>query len=269
MPAKTSRKSESLKISDEVVSSKASKALPVSRLLSISEYGGKLTHRKEWEIMVALETLREYGALTPEATILGVGAGLEPTGFIVAPDVKWVFMTDMYLGGGWEGTAPEEFVRNPGKFYPGKKLGNVIPIHMDARNMWFPDAAFEGIYSSGSIEHFGEWDEIAQGAREIGRVLKPGGVAAISTEFRLNGSAGGWPGVKVFDFDAIVRYIVEPSGLRLVIDDSKQFTTDADTLQTSWSLRDIIFKHQWPAIEAVLTQDEFQFTSVHLILVKD
>jgi SAM-dependent methyltransferase len=49
--------------------------------------------------------------------------------------------------------------------------------------------SFGGIFSSSSIEHFGEFDDVARSVQEIARVLRPAGVATVSMEFRIEGAA--------------------------------------------------------------------------------
>jgi ubiquinone/menaquinone biosynthesis C-methylase UbiE len=53
---------------------------------------------------------------------------------------------------------------------------------MDAKELEFEDGSFDAVFSLPSIEHFGTWADIRRSAREIGRVLRPGGAAFIATE---------------------------------------------------------------------------------------
>ena len=59
---------------------------------------------------------------------------------------------------------------------------------MDATNLGFPSDTFDIAFSISSIEHFGGKNH--SGAlrciKEIERVLKPGGIAVITTEYILN-----------------------------------------------------------------------------------
>jgi SAM-dependent methyltransferase len=111
---------------------------------------------------------------------------------------------------------------------------------MDGRALEFPDASFDVVFSLSSIEHFGGPRDIAGAAREIGRVLRPGGHAVIVTEcyvhkhplnsapvdFALRVASLGRlrrratprrrGGVDVLTGDEIGRWIVKPSGLRLL-----------------------------------------------------
>jgi SAM-dependent methyltransferase len=158
-------------------------------------------HRKSWEVAMTARSLRDFGALGEDSEILGVGAGREATIFWLTRHVKRVFATDLYLNeDSWSGTdsgvqmlvSPEKQTRmdwNP------KRL---VVQHMDGRKLRYESDSFDGIFSSGSIEHFGTLDEIRESVEEIYRVLRPGGVAALATEFRLDGPPGS-PGTVLFD----------------------------------------------------------------------
>ena len=143
----------------------------------------------------------------------------------------------------------------------------IVVQHMDGRRLNYPDNSFDGIFSSGSIEHFGGWSDIATAAREIGRVLKPGGIASISTEFKLSGEGEGWNGIRLFTPDLLQQHIIKPSGLTLV--DIPDWSVDEATLATAWDLRDIVFHGKKPPVEGVLREHGFLFTSVHLALRKE
>jgi SAM-dependent methyltransferase len=54
--------------------------------------------------------------------------------------------------------------------------------YADARELPFGDASFDVVFSLSSIEHFGGPRDVARAAREMGRVLKPGGHAVVVTE---------------------------------------------------------------------------------------
>jgi len=158
-------------------------------------------HRKAWEVAMSARALRDLGVLRQDAEILGVGAGREATIFWLTRHVKRVFATDLYLSeDSWSATdsgvrmlvSPETQTRmqwNPRR---------LVVQHMDGRNLRYEDESFDGIFSSGSIEHFGTLDEIRESAEEMCRVLRPGGVAAIATEYRLDGPPGS-PGTVLFD----------------------------------------------------------------------
>jgi SAM-dependent methyltransferase len=69
-------------------------------------------------------------------------------------------------------------VREARRNFGGTRLRAAVS---DVRALPFVDAAFDAIYSMGTVEHF---DETEQAVREIYRVLKPGGVAVIGVPNR-------------------------------------------------------------------------------------
>lgn len=239
-------------------------------------YDGKV-HRKSAEIANAVMALRQGGATRPGARVLGIGAGKEPTIFHLTRFAE-VHATDLYLDAGvWSENAPAQMLIDPmaveldifGKKVFPADLGclpeRLIVQHMDARNLRYPDNHFDGVFTSSSIEHFGSREDVAAATREIGRVLKPGGIASISTEWMISGSAYmGFDGVLLFDEDAIRRYIVEPSGLEMV--DTLEYEVDDETMATEVTLEDAIQHTTYPHI--VLSHEGYKFTSVHLALRK-
>ncbi len=249
-------------------------------VLDLSHYaelgnGTPLRNRKQWESQMAFRTLRDFGAIRPDAQILGVGAGRERLIYELSAMVRWVFATDIYLAPGrWEAWHDATMLMDPGAYRTAFADGlpcderRILPLHMDGRALRFPDNTFDGIFSSGSIEHFGEqdrfpqWEAVEQAAREMGRVLKPGGVLSLSTEYKLSGAGWGFDIVRCLDANDLMRHIVEPSGLQMV--DELQTTVSDTTRSTRWHMHD----PQPPAVEAVVTYGDYVFTSVHLALVK-
>ena len=101
----------------------------------------------------------------------------------------------------------------PERFAPGPFERERLSVqHMDGRWLRFPGETFDGIYSSGSIEHLGGLDFVANATLEMGRVLKPGGVLTLSTEFKIAGPPDGdaWDaGTLVLSEEQIRRYVIE------------------------------------------------------------
>ncbi|MGI8777809.1 MAG: FkbM family methyltransferase [Acidimicrobiales bacterium] len=242
-------------------------------------------HRKDWEVAMAVRTLRELGALHREATILGVAAGAEDTSFFLTREAKQVFATDRYLASGdWEPTAPLSMLIQPQDVAPYEfEADRLVVQHMDGRHLHYPDNSFDGIYSSGSIEHFGDLDDVAAAAYEMGRVLKPGGVLTLSTEIRLGGPPGGigWPGLTLlFSVENLQRFIVDASGLEPV--DELDSEVSDETLSVRRDLTLAITQHlaatsaggqreeyaAWEFPHIILVHEGYVFTSVHLALRK-
>ncbi|HKH22940.1 MAG TPA: class I SAM-dependent methyltransferase [Solirubrobacterales bacterium] len=259
-------------------------------------------HRKFWEVAMSARALRDFGALRPEAEILGVGAGREATIFWLTKHAKRVFATDLYLADdSWSVTdSSVEMLIDParatGMDWDPQRL---VVQHMDALELRYEDESFDGIFSSGSIEHFGSLDDIRRSVEEMCRVLKPGGVAGISTEFRLEGPPPGMPGTVMFDEAQLREVVVDGVGwefaspLELSVSDATLATEidwrslfEEPPPQPPSTLRQHIRSRlpgrlRWERPEPpptkhlpttyphiVLRLDDLVWTSVHLALVK-
>ncbi|HEX2043050.1 MAG TPA: class I SAM-dependent methyltransferase [Acidimicrobiales bacterium] len=240
--------------------------------------------RKDWEVAMTVRALRHFGAIAPDAKILGVGAGTEDTIFYLSRHVGQVFVTDRYLdAGAWSPLAPVAMLIDPSFVAPFEfDSQRLVVQHMDGRALRYPDETFDGVFSSGSIEHFGELEDVANAAYEMGRVLKPGGILALSTEFRFSGPPGGvgWPGSTLLLSEAeIQRYIVEASGLEPV--DELHAEVSERTIATRRDFARALADHDarvaegdgevpeytcWDFPHVVLVHDGYVFGSVHLTL---
>lgn len=244
-------------------------------------------YRKDWEIAMAVRALREGGALRPDAQILGVGAGTEDTSFYLTRHAGRVVATDRYLApGDWDDVAPSAMLVDPASVAPYEfDQSRLIVQHMDGRRLRFEDDTFDGVFSSGSIEHFGDLDDIAAAAYEMGRVLKPGGVLTLSTELLLSGPPGGRgiPGTLLFSPEDLRRYVIEASGLEPV--DELRLEVSQPTLTTQRDLTRAVRERvariggdhgsgSWPGDPGldlphlVIVSDGYVFASVHLALRK-
>ncbi len=244
-------------------------------------YPDGVADSKQWEIAMAVRALRDFDALRPDARLLGIGAGTEVTSFFLSRHVRQVVATDIYAGAGaWADVAPSGFLVDP-RLFAGDipcEPQHILPLHQDARALNLPDDEFDGIFSSGSIEHFGSLPFIANAAYEIGRVLKPGGIAAIATEFKVAGppDGDGWdPSVILFSPEKLRRWIVEASGLELV--DALDTTLSDATLSVQRDLLgflDAAKQVTHPAQKIgvypnlILYHEGYLFCSVHLALRK-
>lgn len=242
-------------------------------------------YRKDWEVAMAVRTLADHGVLRPDARVLGVAAGTEDTVFYLTRHVAEVVAIDRYRDpGNWEETAPPMMLVNPGRLAPyGFRRDHLIVQHMDARILDFPDESFDGIFSSGSIEHFGDLETIAASAYEMGRVLKPGGVLTLSTEFLISpaGSGSSLPGTYLFSSGELLQYIVGASGLQPI--DDFDASVSHWTLGTSRNITAAVLDRAahrsaqpegtrgpdwayWDMPHIVMEWSGMRFTSVHLAL---
>ncbi|HXE79912.1 MAG TPA: methyltransferase domain-containing protein [Vicinamibacterales bacterium] len=148
-------------------------------------------HRKAYEFTQLLFGLKRLGALGEETDVLSVGAGHEPVLYWLANHVRRVIATDMY-GGVWQSERAMEgddavFV-DPAQFarFPYRQ-DRLIFLRMDGRHLAFADNVFDVVYSLSSVEHFGGLEGAKAAVAGMARVLKPGGLLVLSTEYCLGG----------------------------------------------------------------------------------
>jgi len=240
--------------------------------------------RKYWEVAMAMRTFADADLLDGQHDVLGVGAGNEPTVFLLTQYVRSVTATDLYLDTGWEETASPSMLSDPASHWPFSWHPKRLQVaHMDACDLRFPDESFRGIFSSSSIEHFGDRRSIARALDEMYRVLTPGGTLSISSEYRIAGPGLGIPGVAMFDTQDIDDLFVADRGWQLVdpFDDEISDATLATALDFDAVVEDqarqigelggywthLIEFRSYPHI--VLSRPPYTFTSFHLALRKD
>lgn len=244
-------------------------------------YPDGVADSKQWEIAMTARALRDHGVIRPDARILGIGAGTEATVFYLSQHVRQVVATDIYASAGpWADVAPSGFLVQPQAFAGDISCDpqHILPLHQDARALDLPDDEFDGVFSSGSIEHFGSLLFVSNAAYEIGRVLKPGGIAAIATEFKVAGppDGDGWdPSVILFSPEKLRRWIVEASGLEFV--DALDTTLSEETLSVRRDLlaflnaaKQVTHPEQKIGVypNLILYHEGYLFCSVHLTLRK-
>jgi len=151
-------------------------------------------HRKSYEWTQLAFGLSHLGFVAPtrdDASILSVGAGHECILYWLANHAGHVTATDLYEGrwtsdGSREGDA--DVITDPDRFAPFEYRRDRLNFRrMDGRSLRFADASFDVVYSLSSIEHFGGFDGARTAVVEMSRVLKPGGVAVLATEYILSG----------------------------------------------------------------------------------
>ena len=148
-------------------------------------------HRKGYEFTQLLFGLTRLGFIRDDVRVLSVGAGHEAVLYWLANRVGYVVATDMY-GGVWQSHGAREgdetVLSDPRQFAPFPyREDRLIFLKMDGTALAFPDDTFEVVYSLSSIEHFGGLEGASKAVDEMARVLKPGGVLALATEYILSG----------------------------------------------------------------------------------
>ena len=144
----------------------------------------KAVERKVWEFAMLALYLEHAGRLHDGTAALAVGAGDERMVFWLANRIGRVVATDIYGEGAFAGReATATMLTDPAAHAPFPYREDRLQVtYADARELPFPDAAFDVVFSLSAIEHFGGPGEVARAAGEIGRVLKPGGHALVATE---------------------------------------------------------------------------------------
>jgi SAM-dependent methyltransferase len=145
-----------------------------------------LTHveRKVWEFAMLALFLEEVGHLNEDTEALATGAGDERMVFWLANRLGRVVATDIYGEGSFaEREATATMLTDPAAHAPFPYREDRLEVrYADARELPFEDESFDVAFSLSSIEHFGGPADVARAAREMGRVLRPGGHALVVTE---------------------------------------------------------------------------------------
>jgi SAM-dependent methyltransferase len=241
--------------------------------------------RKDWETAMTIRTFEDHGLLDGKRDFLGVAAGTEPLIYCLTRYGRRVFATDLYLDPGvWSVTAPASILQDPGRHWPSDwNPRHLVVQHMNALDLLYDDESFDGVFSSSSVEHFGDYGDIGRAMDEIVRVLRPGGIAAFSTEYRLSGPPPGIPGALLFDRDEIGRHLIGDrpwtliSPLELKVSD-ETLGTAADLqyisewqsaiLEQQGGLRAIRPEYPEYPMVALKSPTGHIFTSLHLALRK-
>ena len=233
-------------------------------------------YRKYWEVAMTLRAFGDLGVFHEDAQVLGVGAGHEATVYWLTRRVGRVVATDLYeVTDHWSGTGDSgaEMLTDPGRYWDGPWDPDRLEVrNMDALDLAFPDESFDAIFSSSSIEHFGDFADVRRGVEEMFRVLRPGGVVALSTEFRLEGPHMGFPGLLRFDEPELRSLLLD----RLWWDSASPWdTTISDqTLAGPVPMKEAVGdlesgKRGWSRYPHIVLRDEaYLWTSIHVALVK-
>lgn len=138
--------------------------------------------RKAWEFIHVYQGLKQLGLLNGESKIIGLGVGHECLIYAFTNVCQQVIATDLYQSQQWSTAAmavQEVYDKNPFPYQPER----LTVQHMDMTQIAYPDASFDFVWSCCAIEHVNNFRDLHQVYREIHRVLKPGGIAALTTEF--------------------------------------------------------------------------------------
>ena len=174
-------------------------------------------HRKLWEFALGIQALERGGVLHEDAIGLSVGAGHEAIVYHLTNRCRWVFATDIYGSGGFTHVEGSSLMLiDPDLYAPYPYRRNRLTVsYMDALDLRFEDETFDFVVSFGSIEHFGGIGAAGRSLAEAARVLKPGGVAAVTTEFAIDGGPhASLPDLELFTQETIPHLLALAPSLR-------------------------------------------------------
>jgi SAM-dependent methyltransferase len=144
-----------------------------------------------------------------------VGAGHEAPLYWLANRVGLVVATDTYDTGwklAWAAEGDEHVLDRPQDYAPfAYREDRLVFLKMDGRHLAFPPATFDIVYSLSSIEHFGGLPGAIDAMDDMIRVLKPGGLLVLATEYCLSGP----PHHEAFQPDEVQQLVARP-GVRMV-----------------------------------------------------
>lgn len=219
-------------------------------------------HRKGYEFTQLLYGLSRLGRLHDGTRVLSVGAGHEAILYWLANHVGSVVATDVYEEGVWKSCGgregDERVLKRPQDYAPfSYRQDRLVFLKMDGRHLAFPAGAFDVAYSLSSIEHFGGLTGAQSAVDEMARVLKPGGLLVLATEYMLSGA----PHEEVFQ-PADVHALVRRPGLRLVqpIDEGVYRRYEYVAVD--------LYKNRFQTPHMVVQMGETVFTSVMVFLEK-
>ena len=201
-------------------------------------------HRKPWEFVNGIMGLKRLGVITSDAMALGLGCGCETPMFYLANGVYHVYATDI----NYEAETPYTY-------------GRFSMLNMDACKNTFGDNAFDFVFAFCAIEHFPrEQAQIAM--KDIERVLKPGGVAVLSTELNM----GNVHRAETFMEDELYEILINSTGMKLI--ENIDFRVSQSLIDNPLDIsQGNVPRNALPHI--VLEWDGFIFTSVIFFLRKD
>ena len=228
--------------------------------------------KKDWEWAIGILAMKRFGKLNNNTKAIGIASAKEEILFYLANRIDHVYATDLYDGKDWGNLVPADFPENPKKYAPYPYNENALTaMRMDGTKLEFDDDLFDIAFSFSSIEHFG--GERHSGAlksmKEIERVLKPGGIAVIATEYMLNGKEH----PEFFNRRTIYSDLIDNlDKLKLV--EPLDLRITANTLGTvmdypsyvDWNTSPEEFKKSHPAI--LIRIKDILLTSVMLVLQK-
>lgn len=236
-------------------------------------------HRKDWEWALGMIAMKRFGKLNENNKAIGVGAGKELILFYLANHIGHVYATDLYSTKDWENFAPSDFPENPGKYSPFSYNQSALTVlRMNATQLEFPSNSSDIVFSFSSIEHFGgdNYSGALKSLKEMERVLKPGGIAVVATEYIINNKNPPDLSNQFYNEHTIYSHLIDKLDLMKLVEPldltisqktlEKGIIDAADAVKWDTSRVDDNFKQTHPYI--VIKLGNILVTSIMLIFQK-
>ena len=141
--------------------------------------------RKFWEWAMVLAAADRFDYLRRDVSALGVAAGYEPLPFVLSNHVGMSVASDLYGQTAFVEASADMLRYPPRTPYWSRpyERARLLVMNADATDLPFGDGSFDMLFSCSSVEHFGPSDKIRQSMREAERVLRPGGMYALSVDY--------------------------------------------------------------------------------------
>jgi len=225
-------------------------------------------YRKGWEWTQTIWGLERLDMIQPHHQAIGVGAGRECVIFWLGDRLRTVVASDLYGGAEWSDTGGREadpgVLEDPQRFCPRPIRNEAIQFKtLDGTDLnVYPANTFDFAWSLSSIEHFGSHERAAEAVRELARVVRPGGIVAVATEFLLLEEQSH---AEYFNRHDLEKYVIKAAP-------SLELTEQVDWSlpPTDFLIDSIVFPHGIDRTRrhVVLNDGMVQWTSVMLFLRK-
>lgn len=180
--------------------------------------------RKWWEFSKVLMAIDRFGYLRRDVDALGVASGCEALPFCLTNHMQMVVASDLYGQTAFANVeATTGMLRDPSDYWPHPYERNrLLVMNADATDLPFGDGSFDVLFSCSSVEHFGRADKVHRSMVEACRVLRPGGMYALSVDYLYSSPQASKPRYRrakpIRDFltrEDVQELIVKTPGLSL------------------------------------------------------
>jgi glycosyltransferase involved in cell wall biosynthesis/SAM-dependent methyltransferase len=175
-------------------------------------------HPGHWEEAMVLRAFRHLGVLHTGATVLALGGSSGNLVFHLTQHAGLVIAAERFFPSSERALRVNPAILiDPSRFTRVQHQPHKLSFkHLDPRVLDLPDNSIDAVCVLGALDTLEEPSAVAAAAFEVGRVLRPGGVACFATRLQIAGPTTTAEAGVALDLHALQRHIVEASGLELV-----------------------------------------------------